>query len=75
MGIIDFTLGPSGEQEPVADGRGERATNGDRRWLRDLTIAAAAAGIFIAARRIHRRRDESNFTRIEIEGASPSVDG
>jgi hypothetical protein len=75
MGIIDFTLGPSGEQEPAADGRNERAAKNGRRWQRDLAIATAAAGIFIAARRYRRRRDDSEFTRIEIEGASPSVDG
>lgn len=74
MGIIDFTREPAGEQERELVAADRRERTASDRWRRGLAVATAAAGVYLAARRVHRRREEANFTRIEIEGASPSVD-
>ncbi|MFB6131064.1 MAG: hypothetical protein ABEJ28_09615 [Salinigranum sp.] len=45
-----------------------------RRWARGLLVAGATAAGIVAVHRLRRRRDESGFTRIPIEGESAAVD-
>ena len=77
MGFIDFTLDPTGEQENEPSGRHgriARALDRNRRWARRLALTATIAGSVLAIRRLRNRRDDSEFTRIEIEGESAAVD-